>query len=101
MRRTNQKVRAYLEKRGVQKIFIKEHSRFSKDIWGLFDGFYIDTERGIVLMQIKTNRFSGMKSIEDFAKLHRVPCEIIMFKDRDTKAYVKEFLPVKHLNHNT
>lgn len=89
MQRTNQKVRVYLEKMGATKVWIKQHTRFEKDIWGLFDGFYIDPERKIVLMQIKTNKFGSVKRIEKFAKLHGVPCEIIMFKDRDKKAYVK------------
>lgn len=80
MRRTQQKVRAYLEKKGCL-VHIIHHSRFSKDLFGLFDGFYI--KDGIVtFFQVKTNTKPNLKPYQDFSEKYRVPINVFVVKDR-------------------
>jgi len=40
MRRTHAKAKAYLKERGW-KVWLIHHTRFQKDIWGLFDGIAV------------------------------------------------------------
>jgi hypothetical protein len=92
MRRTNQKVREYYKTKGINKIFIKEHSRWNKDIFGVFDGFFIHPHYGVFFIQIKTNQFGPINKIERFVTENKVNAEIIMFKDREKKPYLKTFI---------
>ena len=80
MRRTQQKVRAHLEKKGCL-VHIIHHSRFSKDLFGLFDGFYI--KDGIVtLFQVKTNIKPNLKPFQEFSEKYKVPINVFVVKDR-------------------
>lgn len=80
MRRTQQKVRKYLEKKGYL-VHIIHHSRFSKDLFGLFDGFYIK-DGSITFFQVKTNTKPNLKPYQDFLKKYKVPIKVFVVKDR-------------------
>jgi len=69
MRRTNEKVRKYYESLGYM-IYIKPHTRWDKDIFHLFDALAIK-DKEVIFIQIKTNKFSGTKKIENFAKKYK------------------------------
>ena len=92
MRRTNAKARKYYEKLG-HKVFIKQHTRFDKDIWGLADGCFLTKKGRVVFIQIKSNRFSGEKEIRKFCNDWNCCFEIIMFKDRDDTPYIRSVVP--------
>lgn len=72
-------------------VFIKEHSRYSKDIWGLFDGLVLSLHEGLIFIQIKTNRFGKVTDIGKFCERYGVNADIIMFKDRDNEPYFRSF----------
>ena len=80
MRRTQKKVRAHLEKKGCL-VHIIHHSRFSKDLFGLFDGFYI--KDGIItFFQVKTNQKPNLKPYQEFSEKHNVCTKVFVVKDR-------------------
>ena len=66
MRRTQRMVKRYLEQRGFKVWFI-HHTRFQKDIWGLFDAFCISRE-GTAMVQAKSGRFPPMLDFITFSK---------------------------------
>lgn len=90
MRRANQKVRKYFESCGFL-VHIIHHSRFSKDIFGLFDGFYIDPEGETVYFQIKSNKMPTLKPYKDFKEKYNVKrIQLINVRDRQKHLTIKE-----------
>jgi len=78
--RAQRLVRKYLEDRGYL-VYIIPHTRFSKDIFGLFDGFFI--KDGVVgFFQVKSNTKPSMKPYRDFYLKYKVPSKVFVVKDR-------------------
>lgn len=79
--RAQRKVREYLYEHGAELVYIIHHTRFSKDIFGLFDGFYIK-EGMICFFQVKSNRKPTMKPYREFTQKYRLPTQVFVVKDR-------------------
>jgi len=88
MRRSQQKVRKFLEQEG-HLVYFKPHTRWDKDIWNLFDG--ISIKDGVTYyLQVSSNQFHQMKPYEEFNKKYKVP--ILLFNVVDRKGIKTKIL---------
>ena len=72
-------------------VFIKEHSRHQKDIFGLFDGIIISPTDGVVFIQIKTNSFGNIEKTRSFCEKYEINAEIIVFKNGEKLPHLRSF----------
>ena len=79
--RSQRKVRDYLLAKGWDKVYVIHHSRWSKDIWGLFDGFAIKKDV-VMFFQVKTNKKPSMKPFREFYDKYNIPVKVFVVKDR-------------------
>ncbi len=83
MRRSQQKTREHLEKQGYKVWFI-QHTRYQKDMWGLFDGIALKSNIAYpYLIQVKSNSFPTLKPFKEFKqKFPFVHLLLVNVKDR-------------------
>lgn len=88
--RAQRKVKEYLLKdKDIKLIYFIHHSRWSKDIFGLFDGFYIK-EGEVCFFQVKSNRKPLLEPYKEFYEKYKIPCKVFVVKDRKE---IKEINP--------
>lgn len=63
---SNSRARAWLIKNKYTDIYFKPHTRYDKDIFGLWDGLCYDRNGNHVWVQIKTNAWPSTKKILAF-----------------------------------
>lgn len=80
MRRSQARVRKLFERLGGV-IWFAPHTRFSKDIFNLFD-FVLLLDGETYFGQVKSNSFPPQKVYEDFARRHKVRAILINVRDR-------------------
>lgn len=78
--RSQRKVRVFLESKGYL-VYMIHHSRWSKDIFGLFDGFAVKDGK-VMFFQVKSNKMPSIEPFIDFYKRFQIDCEIFIVKDR-------------------
>jgi len=99
--RIQRKAKQYLEDRGYL-VYMIHHTRWSKDIFGLFDGFairetstkaihfehtpkrktIIKKPPNIIYFQVKSNAFPKKEPYDEFSKKYGVKCWLMKWIDR-------------------
>lgn len=78
-----------------------QHSRFHKDIWGLFDGFTIDRHGATHYIQVKSNSWPSARSYLEFVK-KRPLIKIMLFNVRDGRnQHDPQKVEVRYINNPT
>jgi Holliday junction resolvase len=78
--RVQRVVKKYLEEKGCL-VYIIHHTRFHKDIFNLFDGFYIKNGC-VVFFQVKSNKKPKLEPFREFSLKYGVPVRVFVVKDR-------------------
>ncbi len=81
MRSAQRKVEKFLYENGYELVWFIHHTRWSKDIFGLFDGFAIK-EGVVVFFQVKSNEKPNMKPFREFFETYKIPVKVFVVKDR-------------------
>ena len=79
--RAQRKVKRYLLLNGFQFVWFIHHTRWSKDIDGLWDGFGIK-DNEVFMLQIKSNKKPSMKPFRKWFVRYRIPYYVCVYKDR-------------------
>ena len=87
MRRINSKFRKFFEEDGWL-VYINHHTRWNKDIFGLFDGFMVKENKSklikhpVVFFQLKANKFPVFKDYKEFSGKYGVLILLAKWVDR-------------------
>jgi hypothetical protein len=85
MRRSNAKVRSYLEKNGYFFIYFVPHSRWQKDLvidGAKMDGFAINKDGITMFFQVKSNKKPKMQVYRDLYEKYHIVSKVFVVKDR-------------------
>lgn len=87
MLRNQRLAREWLESRGFKVWFI-HHTRYQKDIWGLFDGIAIHKD-GVAMVQVKGH---SLPPVRDFVVFSRAfpSVSVLLMAQRRKGFYIKE-----------
>ena len=81
MRRSQAKAKAFLYKElGVDLVWTIQHTRFSNDIFGLWDGLFIKHEK-VRFYQVKSNSKPKLQPFKEFWDKYHIPFLILICYD--------------------